>query len=623
MIYLCEIHGGKPCKKEVAKPTFTKSVDLAVCGLGTAGSLAALFGAENGLSVLGIEAFTCLGGTHTAGGVACHYFGTVGGRYEAIDQEVKAFRQQHTFTETEARKLLLEEKLYESAVEILYKSSVCGVYLEDNAVIGLRLITEQGFFTVGAKVVMDCTADALVATMAGCETECGRETDGQMQPYSLVYMVCSGKNYGFSNVDFGRVNQFERKALSDAILYARSIRPAEGHDCERIAQTPILGLREGRRIIAEEVANLKDLFEERQTDTPMFYSYADLDKHGWDIAFDSPLLGDWAIGANLGAYNLTIPVPYKAILPKGFEGLLVPCRALGVDRDISSCVRMNPDMKKAAEAAAEWATLAVKQKCSLREVDYADIKAALLESGCLKEADNRGCRIDGIRNDKGELLPSTAVNWITDPEMLEDRLKTDKPGEAIWSARKIGEEAIPTLLKLLESSDPNISRHSAFALSILGCEEALPTLRQMVVTRDDVMLKDCRKNNNIRGCMAIFWLGRLADREIVDELIDIISLDTEIEREVYKKKDLQTTRYKVRDFEDVYFQFVSQSLMALVRIGEGHEDLRPRIIEGFKAAFSSDEYYHRFTSRNKMSSEGNMVLALKNIAFATAQKWQA
>ena len=621
MIYLSETGDGKNFRREVSLPHFDIQVDLAVCGLGTAGSLAALFSAENGLSVLGIEAFTCLGGTHTAGGVAYHYFGTKGGRYEAIDTEVKEFSKRYTCTETEARKLLLEQKFRENKIKTLYRASICGVYLDENKVIGLRALTEQGILEIGTKIVMDCTADARVVTIAGCKAECGRDTDGQMQPYSLVYMVYDGKNYGFTNVDFGRVNQFDRKALSEAILYARSVHPTEGHDYELLAQTPILGLREGRRIIPEEPATLPDLFADRQTAAPMFYSYADLDKHGWDIAFDSELLGDWAIGANLGAYNLTVAVPYKAILPKDFEGILVPCRALGVDRDISSCVRMNPDMKKVAEAASEWATLAVKQGVTLREVKYDHLKEKLQKSGCLKESDNRGCRIDGIRNKQNDMLPSTEVVWITNPEKLEDRLKTEQPGEAIWSAKRMGDHALPTLLRLLNSEDRNTSRHAAFAVSILKSRKAVPLLRQMVKERDDFMLKDCRKHNNLRGCMAIFWLGRLGDREIVPELIDIITNPKETERGVYKQKDLQTTRYRVNDFEDVYFQFVSESVMALIRIGELCEDLRPQIKKGFIDAFSSGEYYHRFTSRDRLSSEGNMVLALKNIAFNFADKW--
>ena len=81
MIYLSEVVEGKQILRKISAPIFTKKADVIVCGLGTAGSLAALFSAENGLSVLGIESFTCVGGTHTAGGVVGHYFGCPGGRY--------------------------------------------------------------------------------------------------------------------------------------------------------------------------------------------------------------------------------------------------------------------------------------------------------------------------------------------------------------------------------------------------------------------------------------------------------------------------------------------------------------------------------------------------------------
>ena len=194
MTYLSEIVKGKRVLTAVLTPTFEKKYDVIVCGLGTAGSLAALFSAENDLSVLGIEAFTCVGGTHTAGGITGHYFGCPGGRYEKLEQKVVAFSKRYTCTTAESRKFLTEQALCEQGAEILYQSSVCGVYLEENSVVGLRVLTESGIVNYGAKIVMDCTAEAYVAVMAGCKTEMGRKTDGQMQPYSLVSMVFDGEN---------------------------------------------------------------------------------------------------------------------------------------------------------------------------------------------------------------------------------------------------------------------------------------------------------------------------------------------------------------------------------------------------------------------------------------------
>ena len=72
--------------------------------------------------------------------------------------------------------------------------------------------------------------------------------------------------------------------------------------------------------------------------TPLFYSYADIDKHGWDLAFEDEILCDWAVAANLGAANTSAAVPLGAMIPKGKEVLLVAGRCMGCLLDTSRCV---------------------------------------------------------------------------------------------------------------------------------------------------------------------------------------------------------------------------------------------------------------------------------------------
>lgn len=619
-MYLSEIRDGIRVATPVSDTVFEAEYDVIVCGVGTAGALTAIFAAEDGLSVLGIEQFTCPGGTHAAGGISGHYFGCPGGRHMAFDEKVSALR--YCAHRAEAIKLTQEEALWEQGVKLLYETSVVGVFTEDKTVVGVRVAKGSEIRNFKAKIVMDCTAEAVVAHMAGCATEYGRASDGQTQPYSMVSLTISDGDYKGTNIDFGRVNQLDDWALSEATIFSRAYEMTEERQNRQfVAHRPLIGVREGRRIIAEEVARVEDLFADRQTETPMFFSYADLDKHGWDIAFDSELLCDWAIGANLGAYNVTVSVPYRALLPKGFDGLLVPCRALGVDRDISSCVRMVPDMKKAAEAAAHWAVLAIGGNRKLREVPYDQLRQKLTQSGCLNMADNRGYRIDGKVNWDGTPLVPEDVHFATDPETLPDGLKTEKPGQAIWSARRIGEKAIPVLEKALRSPDSNTAKHAAFALAILGQESAKPLLREMARSRDELMLKDCRKHNNLRGCMAIYWLGRLADEEITDTLTDLICNENEISRPVYHSK-VMTTRYKLQGFNDVYFHFMSGAVMALIRIGDAHPHLRSKISGAFASAFAGEAYYDRITQKPRKSSEGNMVLAMKRIALSATKKWR-
>ena len=121
--------------------------------------------------------------------------------------------------------------------------------------------------------------------------------------------------------------------------------------------------------------------------------------------------------------------------------------------------------------------------------------------------------------------------------------------------------------------------------------------------------------------MAVYWLGRLCDREITEELIRLICDPNEVEKPVYNQTDIQTTRYKILAYNDIYFQFMSQAVMALIRIGNAHADLRPQIEQAFTCAFSSDDYYQRITTKPKLSSEGNMVQTIKVVALSAAKRW--
>lgn len=623
MMYLSELICGEVIKTPVTGVSFSQSYDVIICGLGTAGSIAAIAAGRQGLSVLGVEAFNCVGGTMTIGGIQGHYFGCPGGIHIQIDRDVEAFAAQHTRNQLESRKIIAQEQILACGCQILYESSVCGIYLEADTVVGLRVITPTGTIDYGCKVLLDCTGDAYAAHMAGCESEYGRALDGLTQPYTMVSSNRVGPEVSNTNFDFGRVDQRSDEALSKALIFSRAYEMQEERGGKQLMlHMPLIGIREGRRILAQETVKTEDVLAGRFTETPMFYSYADLDKHGWDIAFDGVTLGNWSIGANLGAYNLTIPVPYLCIVPKQIDGLLVPCRALGVDRDASSCIRMIPDMKKVGEAGAYMALLSIRYGCPLREIPYSELRALLLATGCLDSSHNRGCRIDGRMYDcDGQPLIKEAVHFTDDPEQLEQRLATRKPGQAIWAAGRMGQRAVPALLPLLESQNTDLQRHAALALAAAGDRRALPLLRQMVLQRDSYGLKDCRKNNQRRGCMSIYWLGILADAEIADVLMERLLDPREHLHDAYTKAEIDKTARVIHGFNEVYFQFTTQAIMALIRIADAHPALRPRTAQAFRSAFSGESYYSRFTQRPKMSSEGSMVLNLGRVALSAADRW--
>ena len=621
---LFEMTDGKLSNRQVQPVSFSRSYDVVVCGLGTSGAIAAITAARHGLSVLGIEAFNCPGGTTTIGGIMTNYFGNPGGIHMELDNAIQNFTDRHMALKAETGKIILQEALLDSGCKIWYESTFCGIYREENTVVGLRVITPDGLVDVACHVLMDCTGDGLAAHMAGCASEYGRELDGLTQPYTMVSAAREKGRIRTTNFDFGRVDPREDWALSKATLFSRAYEMREEREGQQLLlHMPLIGIRECRRIIPAETVRSSDILAGRFTQTPMFYAYADLDKHGWDIAFDGATLGDWSIGANLGAYNVTVPVPYLAIVPKDTDGLLVPCRALGVDRDISSCVRMIPDMKKAGEAAAHLAMLSLKLGCPLRSVPYTHLKELLLSTGCLNPAHNRGLWIDGRNFDcDGNPFVKEPVSFPKTPDDLPPRLATRKPGQAIWAAKQLGEKAVSTLLPLLQSEDELLRKHAALALAATGHPASLPVLREMVTSRDTYGLKDCRKNNQRHCHMAIYWLGILEDAEIADVLMARICDPDEHRQTAYTQAAVDKAARVIHDFNEVYFQYVTQSVMALIRIGNAHPSLRPAISDAFGRAFGDDAYYFRFTTRPKMSSEGTMVLNIRKITERITDQWQ-
>ena len=144
----------------------------------------------------------------------------------------------------------------------------------------------------------------------------------------------------------------------------------------------------------------------------------------------------------------------------------------------------------------------------------------------------------------------------------------------------------------------------------------------MVIERDATQLHDCRKNNQRRGCMAVYWLGRLKSKRATDVLCDFLTNPKENEREELFEIDSSGTWYVIKGFNNRYFQFFINSLMALIRIGEAHPEKQTQIASAFKVAFKDGSYYGRITNRPTLSSEGKMILNMENVANRYIEKWQ-
>ena len=579
--------------------------DLIVAGLGTAGVYAALTAAKQGLRVLGIEKLNCCGGTGTAGDVHGYYFGTPGGIYEELDEKVREMESVEYMPvvglNPEAKKYVCEQALIDSKVEIHYESRVTGVLMEENTVCGIQWIENGEEKTALAKITLDCTGESGICDTIGCRMERGRAFDGQVQPYSVVQPeIVNGLVEFYHYLDCGYMDaldagQYAKACVDAACLLHYNL---EDYRIRRVLGISILlGLREGRRIVGEETVELQDYLEDRMTDHPAFYAYSNLDNHGRDLAFESEGLQDWLVASSLWGINISVPVPLGCCIPKGYEGILAAGRNISIGHDIASCVRQRRDMQKCGEAVGCAAALAIRKGISVREVPYEELKKQLLATGCLKKTDD-----SGIWDIEEGRWHRTA--WLNEAGDIYQGLKSNRPGIAIWSAKRMGKCVEHKLEEWLSDSDRNVARNSALALGILGNRKALPALRCMAEERDPYVPKTSRKYNQLRGLSAVYLLGRLRDGEAVGILEKIMEHPEDNRGQEYQHDSF------IRSQKEYGFQFFTHAVMALSRIAAAHPELSGEITgkiqEAMKGPFfesllsdtSEDAIYISCVARN-------------------------
>jgi len=613
---------GELHQSAVDSPVFNAQYDVIVAGLGTAGSIALLTAARLGLQAMGIDRMHCMGGMGTAGSVNGYYFGTKGGVYEEVDAQVAeligtVYTRSSAYN-VDAKKYKLEQLATADGAALAYESTVTAVYLEGKQVVGLQWIGPEGLRSASCKVVIDCTGDAEVCALAGCDTSFGRALDGRAQPFTSVKVFAAGDKVSWRNFDSGCTDQTDSRTLTESILHSHSqhLEETYGEGQRLLHLAPLLGIREGRLIHGEDTLSLAAYFEDALPEEPLFYAYADVDKHGRDHAFESQALQDWFVASNLGAVNISVPVSLGMMTPKGYGGLLAAGRCLAVDHDLSTCVRMNRDMQKSGEAAATAAWLSVDKGVTLQQVPYEQLRDMLQETGCYNPEQDRGYQFSY----PGDRKPAEVIHWLSEPAAIREGLASDRPGVAIWSCRRLDQGMREHLLGWMNAPDDQLRRHSALALGLIGERASLPLLRQMIRERDAYTLKDCRKNNQMRGYMAIYLAARLQDAEVVEDLIQLVTDPREIERPLYQPEEAGS-RAKTQKYNDVYYQFFSHAMIGLLRIGEFHPHLREVIAQAMRQAVGDLGYIKRITQLPFGTYEYSIADNIQSVAMQELARW--
>lgn len=592
MFDLLQKINGHTVRTRVNPPAFVGYYDVAVIGLGVAGSISAINCANKGLKTIGIERLNSAGGTITMCGITGYYFGNPGGDFERVDEELKKktdLMVKGGFKNPDLRKYNLDCELIKSGAQVWFDSIVTALYSNGRKIVGLRYFDGVEEIDIAVKTLIDATGEGEICDIAGCEMTFGRERDASVVPFTISKCMLVDGRVEKTNHDSGKIDQRDPAEFSRAVLEGQAffVKKTAGQKVIRLHSLP--GIREGRLLVGEKRLTAEGFLNGERSENPVIYAYADLDKHGPDVAFDSVAFKKWDLMSNLGALNITVPVPKECLIAKEYDNLCVAGRSLSVDHELQTCVRMNQDMMKLGEVAAVLSYVSLKENVALKNVGYDKIEPMLRETGCLDEANNRGFWHDGDPKLFEFYIKKT--EWYTKKEEIVEHLSTLEPGDAIWSCREMGKIIKPVLVENLQSADENLRKHSAIALAVMDDNSGIEVLRDMVLNRDRTELRGMRKHNKYRITIALCGLGLLGDKPSIDLIKEVIS-------------DSEESKYypATNGFKQNYYRTISCAVAALMDIADKYPECRNDIADFLEKEFSSLEYIKNMTETGEYTS---------------------
>ena len=337
--------------------------------------------------------------------------------------------------EPHAYTLAVEELLRETGnCEVWKHSAFLEAETSGAALTGVRVTNGGESRSVRAEVFIDCTADGLLCRSAGCESAVGEdtrevfgepgaplETAGQrVNALTRIYRVTRSRQSAIEPAppdvpaDCWFLNEWPVVAVGQypsgdlninmlptmegrEFLAMISANPAAGYqqaliECERRIRghwrhlqtgfpefrsfklswiAPALGVRESWRIIGDYVLTEHDLRRGLPAQGhPDIIAIADhaLDTHGES-------------GRGCGELAQPYGIPLRCLLVKSSANLLVAGRCASFSHIAASSCRLSRTMMDLGHAAGLAATLAVKQSCTIRDINVAELQNLLLSHG--------------------------------------------------------------------------------------------------------------------------------------------------------------------------------------------------------------------------------------------------
>jgi len=347
--------------------------DVVVIGGGTGGAPAGIAAARQGGKTLVIEYLYGLGGVGTVGLISSYYHGNRVGFTTEVDRGIAGFTGDENKLSSrwnpEWKKEWYRQQMRKAGADIWFGALGCGAFVEKGRVKGAIVATPEGRGVVLAKVVIDSTGNADIAAAAGAECV---YTNGSGVAVQGAGLPPRNMGTGYTNTDWTFIDDRDVIDTWRAYVVAKK-KYRSAYDLGQLIDT-----RERQRIVGDFIMSPLDILNDRTYPDTVVISKSDFDSHGYTVhpAF---------LLKPPGRKDIIVNVPYRCLLPKGLDGILVTGLGVSAHRDAMPVIRMQPDIQNQGYAAGVAAAMAAKNGRGVRNIDMQTLQKHLIEKGNLPE----------------------------------------------------------------------------------------------------------------------------------------------------------------------------------------------------------------------------------------------
>jgi len=352
--------------------------DVVVMGGGTAGAPAAVGAARHGAKTMVLEYLHGLGGIGTLGMVGRYYHGYKKGYTNEVDRGVKAIgegnvRQKNRLDEWvfDWKTEYFRREIRNAGGDIWFGVLGCGAYIDKGKVKGVIVATPFGKGVILAHTVIDSSGSSDIAIAAGAGFV---YTDGNSVAVQGAGMPFKNPNDFYNNSDWTFTDDTDMLDIWWTFIVAKD-KFSNQYDIGKLSQT-----RERRRMVGDFTISALDIYNGRTYPDVISIHVSSFDTHGFTEDSFFYLKPPEHSGADVTAY-----VPFRALLPKGIEGIAVTGLGASADRDAMPVIRMQPCLQNQGYAVGWAAAIAAKNNQMIRHIDLKSLQKELVKIESLPE----------------------------------------------------------------------------------------------------------------------------------------------------------------------------------------------------------------------------------------------